>query len=329
MKKTVLYSAIGVVLMLGLVLAMVMPVMAQEHEGFKHTEWADTSGHPEDVYLVGQTVYYSIGINNTGNESLEIETLWDTIPVQYLTWDPIPGVTRTYWWNDTAKQWVNEDPNSSFTIPGAQSWNVTFNYTIREQDVSWHPAAGYNAMINRFSANGTAGESVRVTKTVQVIQPEMELDKAVAPSVAVPGQNVTYNFTITNTGDWPLDNITLVDNELGNLTGELPANLVLNSTGEAGDSYSFDYDYEIQAGDLPLLINTATVQGTAQGFNATIFADAVVSDSDTARVTSEAPPVGGTAYPVGKLSILAPWIALGAAIVAGAAIFLRRRRVGS
>lgn len=40
-------------------------------------------------------------------------------------------------------------------------------------------------------------------------------------------------------------------------------------------------------------------------------------------------PVGGEAFPVSKLSILVPWIALGAAIIAGAGIFVRRRRARS
>jgi len=39
-----------------------------------------------------------------------------------------------------------------------------------------------------------------------------------------------------------------------------------------------------------------------------------------------APPVGGEAYPINKISVLAPWIALIAAIMAGATIVLRRRR---
>jgi hypothetical protein len=45
----------------------------------------------------------------------------------------------------------------------------------------------------------------------------------------------------------------------------------------------------------------------------------------------QTPPtgVGGTAYPPNKLVILAPWIALAAAIIAGATIFLRRRRAQS
>lgn len=41
------------------------------------------------------------------------------------------------------------------------------------------------------------------------------------------------------------------------------------------------------------------------------------------------PPVGGTAYPENMLTILAPWIAIGAAIIAGATIFMRRRRAQS
>lgn len=39
------------------------------------------------------------------------------------------------------------------------------------------------------------------------------------------------------------------------------------------------------------------------------------------------PPVGGEAYPVNKLAILAPWLALIAAIIAGTSILIRRRRV--
>ena len=37
-------------------------------------------------------------------------------------------------------------------------------------------------------------------------------------------------------------------------------------------------------------------------------------------------PVGGTAYPPNKLLMLAPWIALGAAIIVGATLLVRRRR---
>jgi len=311
-------------LLLCIALPTAVPVMA-EHGGDKLEVWDPSDGHPGGVYLVGQTVYYLIEIINYETQGLEIETLWDKVPVEYGTLNPVANVTRTYWWDDSTKEWVDEDPETSFVIPGGESWDATFNYTIREQDVSWHPLLNGTGMINRFLATGAQGQGVGDTKTVRVIQPDIELEKTVAPSMAVPGQNVTYTFTITNTGDWPLEDITLVDDELGNLTGELPTNLVLNATGQAGDSYSFDYVYTIQAGDLPL-VNTATVEGTAQDFSATIFPDARVSDNASARVTSGTPPVGGTAYPVDTLAILAPWIGAGAVIIAGVAIFVRRRQ---
>jgi hypothetical protein len=44
-------------------------------------------------------------------------------------------------------------------------------------------------------------------------------------------------------------------------------------------------------------------------------------------VTPEPPPVGGEAYPVSKASLLAPWIAVAAAIVAGAVVLVLRRRM--
>jgi hypothetical protein len=57
------------------------------------------------------------------------------------------------------------------------------------------------------------------------------------------------------------------------------------------------------------------------------------ADNGTFAITPCTPPpatpptgVGGTAYPPNKVVILAPWIALAAAIIAGATIFLRRRR---
>jgi len=56
----------------------------------------------------------------------------------------------------------------------------------------------------------------------------------------------------------------------------------------------------------------------------------VNSEPDTVDITVKqraAPPVGGEAYPINKVAILAPWVALLAAIIVGTTIFVRRRRV--
>jgi len=54
-----------------------------------------------------------------------------------------------------------------------------------------------------------------------------------------------------------------------------------------------------------------------------------VSLSGTGVSVAPPPPVGGTGYLGHKLAILAPWIALAAVIIAGATIFMRRRRAQS
>jgi len=53
-----------------------------------------------------------------------------------------------------------------------------------------------------------------------------------------------------------------------------------------------------------------------------------VSGAGTLRMvqTTTAPPVGGTAHPISKVAILALWIAVGAAIIVGTSLLVRRRR---
>jgi uncharacterized repeat protein (TIGR01451 family) len=100
-----------------------------------------------------------------------------------------------------------------------------------------------------------------------------------------------------------------------------------------GESTNYTIDYVVDAHDFEWIV--PTVGEPYWGVRNTFQAEG--EDSDTLRVVvivedvAEVilPPVGGEAFPVNKLSILVPWIALGAAIIAGAGIFVRRRHVRS
>ncbi len=62
---------------------------------------------------------------------------------------------------------------------------------------------------------------------------------------------------------------------------------------------------------------------------AVVSLDGPCNLDDSITITVEAPApigVGGEAYPVNKIAVIAPWLALLAAIIAGATIVLRRRR---
>jgi hypothetical protein len=71
---------------------------------------------------------------------------------------------------------------------------------------------------------------------------------------------------------------------------------------------------------------TITLFDRGLGDDNVVAPDGVIVDQGAPGIPAS---VGGEAYPVNKLAILAPWIALAAAIIAGATIFMRRRRAQS
>jgi len=111
----------------------------------------------------------------------------------------------------------------------------------------------------------------------------------------------------------------------------LQATLSSSDNGAPGATLDFyiDGDYvgsadtnvigvaEFNAG--PQDIGTYDVTATAAGCME-------VTEEIGVKAKEVVPPVGGTAYPANTLTLLAPWILLGAAIIAGATIFVRRRQ---
>jgi Bacterial Ig-like domain (group 1). len=96
-------------------------------------------------------------------------------------------------------------------------------------------------------------------------------------------------------------------------------------------SYAWDLDgdgdYDDSFAQNPSYTWT-TANGYTVGLQVTDSADSIATDTASVHIWAAPPPpaVGGTAYPVNKLGILAPWIGIALAIMAGAAIFMRRRR---
>ncbi len=325
MKKTAFHSIMALAVVLGLTLSMATPVVADSVGVEKGT--IPGAGHPADVYLVYQDVSYNLTlINNTGDDG-EIRLIRDRFALG-------TGAVEDAWWDDGIKDWVDEDPGFSFAFPAGAAWVEEVTHTLRPEHLIDHPsiddAKGVTNQLRYEAEIGGLPSDHNFPKTVLVIRPAIELEKDVEPKVASVGDVVEYTFTIRNNGDWPLKDIVLVDPLLG-LSYVVPAVL------DSGDDYVVGpIPYTIQAGDLPL-VNTATVEGTADDFDAGIFpyADpdheiptAVVRDTASATVRSELPPVGGTGYPISSLALLAPWIVLAGVIVAAAVFVWSRRAQG-
>jgi len=150
------------------------------------------------------------------------------------------------------------------------------------------------------------------------------------------GETIHYVMTVGNPGN------NTATNTLVNIWDTLPDGSIHYFVEEGqdpplvqtpGQSTNFTIDYVVDSHDFEWIV--PTVGPPYWGVRNTFRAEGVDSDTlpvvvlveDVAEVIL--PPVGGEAFPVNKLSILVPWIALGAAIIAGAAIFVRRRHVRS
>lgn len=148
------------------------------------------------------------------------------------------------------------------------------------------------------------------------------------------GETIHYVMTVSNPGN------NTATNTLVNIWDTLPDGSIHYFVEEGqdpplvqtpGESANYTIDYVVDCRDMEyderLGYWTVLNQFEAEGYDS-------MTDDVYALVTSRTQvipcePVGGEAFPVGKLSILAPWIVLGAAIIAGATIFIRRRQVQS
>jgi uncharacterized repeat protein (TIGR01451 family) len=147
------------------------------------------------------------------------------------------------------------------------------------------------------------------------------------------GDTIHFVMSVTNPGN------NTNTNYLTRIWDTLPSGTVIEFLGAnqtltqiPGATANYTANYSVRAQDIIWIaaLNDYGVRNRfeAEGYDSAADDVYVLVTSNT-RITEAPPAVGGDAFPIGKLSILAPWIALGAAIVAGAAIFVRRRQVRS
>jgi uncharacterized repeat protein (TIGR01451 family) len=85
---------------------------------------------------------------------------------------------------------------------------------------------------------------------------ELSVSKVATPTLASPGETVTYTYYVTNTGDLSLTGVIAVDDPLGTVT--------LGASTLAPDEWTTGVlTYTVTGGDLPgPLVNTVVVTGT-------------------------------------------------------------------
>ena len=180
-------------------------------------------------YLSTGPVQFKINVTNTGNVDLTNLTVNDSKfgPISLSTSTLASGASTEAQYN---MSWVSGQQNNTANVSGYYN-GVKYN----DSDDAYYYGSD---------------PSINVSKS--------------GPSTAMIGENVTYNFTVTNGGDVPLENITVVDDIAGVATYQ-SGDTNNNSLLDTNETWMFTVGYTVLGTDSNPLVNTATVSGYYEG----------------------------------------------------------------
>jgi uncharacterized repeat protein (TIGR01451 family) len=253
--------------------------------------WLDADSAQGPSALVGKNVSFYVSVCNTGTANL----------TNILVSDTDFGFTGV-----VTSLAVGACDNSSIVTVAAvagQQWDVA-NVTAQANGFSLfdEDPAYYTGL--------TSGIDIEKYVSVDDGVTWLDADSAPGPSALV-GKNVSFYVSVCNTGT-------------ANLTSILVSDTDFVFTGVVAS-------LAVGACDNSSIVTVPAVAGQQWDVaNVTAQADGVsVFDEDPAYYRIGPPAVGWGSYPVNKLRVLLPWVALLAAIIAGASLLvLRRRRLG-
>jgi hypothetical protein len=207
-----------------------------------------------------------------------------------VTFDTDPEATGTITFDSVSYN----DGNS--VDKTAATYNIAANPGSGYYFDSWETTGGLSV-----ASSGSASTTCTVSGagTLRMVQTDIEPEE----------YTVTFDTDPEATGTITFAAVTYND---GNTVDKTAGAYAI--TAHPASGYYFDH-----------WVTSGGVSVTSSGSASTTC---TVSDDGTLSMvlTTTAPPVGGTAYPISKVAILALWIGVGAAIVAGTSLLVRRRR---
>ena len=208
------------------------------------------SGGPSPFLQVGDTLSYDYLVRNIGSVRIsDIAVVDDRIP--NVSCPAAPG---------NSLEPVESGAGAANTL------TCTGTYTVTQADVD----AGEVVNIARASGEPEFGQLGEVTDEVTVVGPTrlstIELSKTGSPDpFGAAGTDVTYDFTITNTGNTTLTNVVVSDPKLPGLSCTIPSIAPISAdnavnTATCSDTYTVTQD-DVDAFAISgtTLDNTATV----------------------------------------------------------------------
>ncbi|MGB9930086.1 MAG: DUF7507 domain-containing protein, partial [Methanosarcina sp.] len=209
---------------------------------------------PTNYSFVGQNITYTYNITNIGNVGI-------SAPINITD-------------NRTGEFTIS----NSALVPG-QNVTGTANYTVTQADIDAGTITNLAYATGTF--NNTEIRSTNVTATVKADQnPYLLMVKIAAPiSYSVVGQNITYTYNVTNTGNVNITGpIVVADNKTGII--QIPV-LIL----QPGQNITGTANYTITQADIDSgsVTNQAYANGTFNGNN-------ITSNTDSETVIAQQNP---------------------------------------
>lgn len=138
---------------------------------------------------IGDTITYTISIENEGDESLEGITVDDTL---------LGDLSGSY--ADTLAVGAKESHEFTRTVSASDG----------------------NAVTNKVTASGSGVDSETPVNadaecTTTIVHPAIQIVKTANPTTITGSGTVTFTYVVTNTGDTPLSNISVDDDILGHI----------------------------------------------------------------------------------------------------------------
>jgi uncharacterized repeat protein (TIGR01451 family) len=235
---------------------------------------------------VGDTITYVFAVTNTGGVDLSKIDLSD------------PKC-------DVASPTLIDGADGDDRLAVDEEWSFACEHTITAGDG--------DPVHNEASVSGDhGGGTVTDTDThdVGVLHPGIDLEETASPTSGPPGTLIVYTYVVTNTGDTPLFDVSVDDDEVGHI-GTI-ATLPVDGTVQLGSA--------ITLGPSPIT-NTAAVGGSD-------VLGAFIGDEDSATVNVVAGGEGGNGsgspFTGSDPGALAAWIVV--FVVLGSALLATSRR---
>ena len=225
------------------------------------TKKSSESTHENGMFKAGETIHYTLTVTNTGNQTLENVEITDTLNAA--------GTISNIQGADSKQDGKVTIFTISSLAPKAEA-TIIYDYVVQEADKG-------NTISN--AAVGTPanpedpdGEKPGDNTDNPVENPKLEVRKDIVSITAADGTQkdkagkadlndiITYNVTVTNTGNMKLTNVKITDSLEGIQLAEGQSFDI--GILEAGEAKTVTYTYQVKESDLgKSILNTATATG--------------------------------------------------------------------